>query len=213
MRSLAICIIICSLVLAACAPVPRSYSLDDSREKARLYVLGSQTYGFDGQDLVLEESKVLGCDNCFLFIFSFDSSHAGYGDRSGQVVAQVITPHIMDVVIQNGGVIQAIIDNEWNELKQRPIKDFEVLISEGVVPVYYCTSPRPEICEGEEDKVCGSGGLDYQNPCEACSIRSVEWYVKGACSSGHFTKVSKEITSGKLSKDSGQFMLYVALNQ
>ena len=50
---------------------------------------------------------------------SFKSSNAGYGDRSGEAFAQVVTTHVATVKVVNGGVVQAVIDDAWDELEQR----------------------------------------------------------------------------------------------
>ena len=48
----------------------------------------------------------------------FTSSHAGYGNRSAQVTAQVITGHTIQVVIIDGIVDTAVIDGKWDEIGQ-----------------------------------------------------------------------------------------------
>jgi len=55
----------------------------------------------------------------YIVVLSFESSHAGYGDRTGEVLAQVVTTHVATVKVVNGEVVQAIIDETWDELKQR----------------------------------------------------------------------------------------------
>jgi len=53
----------------------------------------------------------------------FDSRHGGYGDRTGQIVTQAITPHIMEIVVSEGKVISAVIDGRWDEITQTPINE------------------------------------------------------------------------------------------
>jgi len=52
----------------------------------------------------------------------FDTLHAGYGDRSGQFLAQVITHHVIRIHVTEGAVTFAEIDGAWDEVKQRPIE-------------------------------------------------------------------------------------------
>jgi len=48
--------------------------------------------------------------------YNFTSSHAGYGDRSGKVTAQVITEHSIKIVVVDGNVESAVIDGNWDEM-------------------------------------------------------------------------------------------------
>ena len=54
----------------------------------------------------------------YVMQYGFDSSHAGYGDRTGQVLAQVITPHVIEITVSDKKVTSAIIDKSWDELNQ-----------------------------------------------------------------------------------------------
>jgi len=49
----------------------------------------------------------------------FDCKHAGYGDRTGQILAQVITHHRVIIHVTEGVVTLAQIDDQWDEIKQR----------------------------------------------------------------------------------------------
>jgi hypothetical protein len=49
----------------------------------------------------------------------FTSSHGGFGDRTDQVVTQVLTPHVMEIIISEGAVISAVTDGEWDELNNQ----------------------------------------------------------------------------------------------
>ena len=50
--------------------------------------------------------------------YTFTSSHAGYGDRSGKVTAQLITEHSIKIMIVDGNVESAVIDGKWDEIGQ-----------------------------------------------------------------------------------------------
>ena len=100
---------------------------EESLEIAREFVLKCPTYRYDGQDLIYIETRALRCPSCWQFIFEFTSRHAGYGDRSKEMVAQVITPHTAVVTISQGRITEAILDNQWDMIKQK-------LIAEGETP-------------------------------------------------------------------------------
>ncbi len=96
-------------------------SLDESQIQAlaESWIREAPTYTYDGSGLALvdyvqQESypvrHVLTCN--------FTSSHAGYGDRSDQVTAPVITKHTIKVTIIDGNVDSAIIDGVWDEMGQ-----------------------------------------------------------------------------------------------
>ena len=62
--------------------------------------------------------KELG-KRCWEFNYEFRCRHAGYGDRAGKMLAQVITSHRALVVVQRGEVIYATLDDKWDMLNQR----------------------------------------------------------------------------------------------
>ena len=86
----------------------------------------SPTYVFDGIDetpklvniaayseKTISEDDIGDTINGCVFTFTFDSSSAGYGDRAGQIVAEVITPHVAVITVEQGKIISAILDNTW----------------------------------------------------------------------------------------------------
>ena len=89
---------------------------------AKHFIMNSPTYAFDGIDgsmLLIQTTSLESWPVQYIVIFSFESSHAGYGDRSSEVLAQVVTTHVVTVKVVNGEVVQAVIDDIWNELDQR----------------------------------------------------------------------------------------------
>ena len=85
-------------------------------------MINSTTYKYDGSDIKLRQNKLLDCDFCYEFMFDFKSSHAGYGDRGGQILAQVLTPHIIIIDVQNCNVVKAINDGRYDEIKGALVK-------------------------------------------------------------------------------------------
>lgn len=92
--------------------------MDESRDIAREFVLTSPTYKFDGNGLELVDTVTLECDSCWQFTFTFTSSHGGYGDRTGEIITQVITPHVAAVTVENGKVTRAVLDESWDMISQ-----------------------------------------------------------------------------------------------
>ena len=112
-------------LLVACGeatPSPGS-PREAAQQVARAYVLASPTYAFDGipETLVLVSQTVITGDVTFKFLYEFDSRHAGYGDRTGQALAQVITRHRASITVENGKVTSAIMDDAWDMQAQATV--------------------------------------------------------------------------------------------
>jgi hypothetical protein len=96
-------------------------TLDESqvKELAESWIREAPTYSYDGSGLVFvnyiqQESYPVR----HVLTYTFTSSHAGYGDRSGKVTAQVITGHTILVTIIDGRVDSSVIDGKWDEKGQ-----------------------------------------------------------------------------------------------
>jgi hypothetical protein len=91
-----------------------------ARELAWQFVRNSPTYAFDGIEggLVLKETLYPEMEGSLQFVFAFESRHAGYGERSGQMLAEVITPHEAIITVENGEVAAAVLDGLWDMLAQ-----------------------------------------------------------------------------------------------
>lgn len=127
----AIVFILFALVLAGCAgngtvtppPGNDAEQLAAARASAYAFVAEDETYVFDGMAGTL---KVTGyeaerCVGCYTFTLTFDSAHAGYGNREGQILAQVITTHAVEVSLRNGNVDSAVMDGKWNMIAEAMI--------------------------------------------------------------------------------------------
>ncbi|MBA7712975.1 hypothetical protein ES703_121969 [subsurface metagenome] len=95
-------------------------SEEESQEIAIEYLLNCPTFKFDGiEDSVrLVATNTLRGPNSWEFIYEFECLHAGYGNRSGQYVAEVITPHTARIIVVRGEVTSAIMDEKWDMMKQ-----------------------------------------------------------------------------------------------
>ena len=93
---------------------------EESQRLAEDYLVSSPTFVFDGIEdtLRLVETHPMLCPFCWEFEFEFQCRHAGYGDRSGQAVAEVITPHTARILVQEGEVVHAIMDDRWDMMNQ-----------------------------------------------------------------------------------------------
>jgi len=123
-------LVLTALFTAACAgpaplPMPSvepgEVTQEDSQRIAEDFVKSSPTFTFDGIAETLELTNVdIGkCPSCWVFVFNFDSRHAGYGDRTGQTLAQVITPHQVSVSVEQGDIKDAVMDDKWDMLEQK----------------------------------------------------------------------------------------------
>lgn len=94
------------------------YTQAEAQVTAQDWVLNqSPTYTQDGMDLVLVSDSVIVPDEEYEFVFTFDSRAAGYGDRSDEMAAQVITPHEIRVTVSSGEVISAVTDGVYDEVR------------------------------------------------------------------------------------------------
>jgi outer membrane murein-binding lipoprotein Lpp len=93
---------------------------EEARQIAEDFVRNSPTFAFDGIEDTLQLGETLYPDieNAWQFVFQFESRHAGYGDRTGQMLAEVITPHEAIITVERGQVVSAIMDEQWNMLTQ-----------------------------------------------------------------------------------------------
>jgi hypothetical protein len=101
--------------------VEYTMTLDESQIKALAedWIRGAPTYRYDGSGLafvsyVQQESYPVR----HVLTYNFTGNHAGYGNRSGEVTAQVITPHTITITIIDGNVVSAVIDGQWDEMGQ-----------------------------------------------------------------------------------------------
>ncbi|MGD2248523.1 MAG: hypothetical protein PVF58_08950 [Candidatus Methanofastidiosia archaeon] len=114
-------VLIMLLLCIGCVGQKKDYTKEESVEIARKFVFSSPTYLFDGQDLQHVKTVQGNSPHTWKVTFEFVSNSAGYGDRSGKMVAQVITPHTAVVTVEKGKVIYAVLDGKWDMLNQELI--------------------------------------------------------------------------------------------
>jgi len=104
----------------------------EAEELAMEFVMSSPTFSFDGVPGSIEVVDIVAAESYpvqYFITVAFECSHAGYGDRTGQALAQVITRHVMRVTVSDGRVLSAVIDGVWDEVNQR-----EKVVSELLPP-------------------------------------------------------------------------------
>lgn len=100
------------------------HRIPDSESIATKFTKSSPTFAFDGMPETLKVEKITTRESFptqDVISVEYTSRHGGYGDRTDMMVTQVLTPHSLEVVVSNGVVKSAILDEEWDELRQRNI--------------------------------------------------------------------------------------------
>src|SRR6056297_2282502 len=64
----------------------------------------SPTFVYDGTGLELREVERKDREGSVAYemLFEFESRHSGYGDREGELLSQVITPHTLEIIVKKG---------------------------------------------------------------------------------------------------------------
>lgn len=113
------------------------------------FVKSSPTFSFDGvaDSLRVDSARISPNNpNEFAVFLTFDSSHAGYGDRTNLILAQVITTHNVHVKVIDGKVTYAVMDGVWDELNQKflssPTDLNDLPLEYDGITKYDFTSPR-----------------------------------------------------------------------
>jgi hypothetical protein len=93
---------------------------ENAEEIALEWLRNAPTFSFDGIEGSMKVDEIVIAESYpvqYFITISFDCSHPGYGDRTDQVLAQVITSHKAVVVVSSGVVRSAVIDEVWNEME------------------------------------------------------------------------------------------------
>jgi hypothetical protein len=94
--------------------------MEEAEQIARAFVLQSSTYRYDGSNLRLI-GATMGRGDHYVFTYTYQSSHAGYGDRSDGASATAMTDHTIVVTVQDGRVTSAEVDEMYDELNRQVI--------------------------------------------------------------------------------------------
>ncbi len=97
-------------------------TLDENQRKSRAesWIRQAPTYAYDGSGLAFVSDVPGGTEPGMRNLtYSFTSSHAGYGNRTGAVTAPVITEHRITLALTYDGMVRAaVIDGKWDEIGQ-----------------------------------------------------------------------------------------------
>ncbi|QNT76782.1 hypothetical protein [Dehalogenimonas etheniformans] len=119
-------------------------SQEGGQKVALKFVKLEATYRFDGIPETLKVTSTTSVGNDWKYTIEYDSRHAGYGNRTGQVLAEVLTHHTAEVTVQAGKVTKAIMDQQWDMINQR--LDVEIKLAPiDEVKVYIMKSNPPQI--------------------------------------------------------------------
>ncbi len=109
------CMVPAGIYAAQNAPAPE----DKAEAVALKFLKSSATFSFDGIPSSLTAAGVEPTgDGGYTVEVGFDCLHGGYGDRDGVIVTQAITPHTASVKVVDGKVVEATIDQKWDEVGQ-----------------------------------------------------------------------------------------------
>ena len=146
------------------------YSVDEARNIAQEWMENdSPTYTFDGLDLELLDEKEVG-SSTFEFTFTFDSRSAGFGDRTDQMTAQVITSHTTVLTAEDGEVVKAVTDEVFSEINGEIIEsDIEDASEKNEVSVYYLMVNQ----EGQEELIELKRTVEVSDSLELSTLESL----------------------------------------
>jgi hypothetical protein len=115
-----------------------SYTEEGTIDIALEYLKNSPTFKFDG---ILDSINVTGAFRArtpiptWVVSIGFECSHSGYGDRTGQILLQLITPYTIAVTVVEGRVTEATIDGQWDEMAQELLDDDEPYTKDEAVDI------------------------------------------------------------------------------
>ena len=138
-------LLVISLLLGAGMVVTSASNAGFTKESAIKtatdFVNGEATYKFDGmhdtltldaQKIELETSPV---QEFYMVTAEFTSRQSGYGDRTGMMMADVLTDHKCVITIsQNNKVISAVMDSQWDMINQKMISGQTSVQSSPMIP-------------------------------------------------------------------------------
>lgn len=115
-------ILILGILIVGCLQsTSQTYTKEEAVATAKEFLANSPTYKWDGENMKVIEVQTLRYPYYWSVTIEFQSRHGGYGDRTGKIVTQVITPHTARIVVKEGKVISAILDEKWDEMRQETL--------------------------------------------------------------------------------------------
>ena len=115
------------VVTAMCLPVLTISAWQKTQQKAAEdkaasaainHLMVSPTFMFDGFKESVQVKTVQRLGDGHLVRLEFECGHSGYGNRSGQMLLQVVTRHVAEAHVINGRVVGMVLDGVWDEVGQ-----------------------------------------------------------------------------------------------
>lgn len=102
--------------------MPEPGEKDRIRDIGLGFISDDETYRFDGinNTLSVYYNRTLE-GNAHEVIAEFTCAHGGYGDRTGKLVTEALTPHKVVLTIVDGNILTAISDNAWDMVNEKPV--------------------------------------------------------------------------------------------
>jgi hypothetical protein len=145
LMGISLLLVILSLTGVACTKSSVG-SRTESQKTAVEFVKLEATFRFDGIPETLEVTNTTSVTNGWRFIIEFDSLHAGYSNRTGQIRANEITHHIAEISVLRGSVTAAVMDQIWDMKNHKTVDDVQIsLASIHEVEVNILKSNPPQI--------------------------------------------------------------------
>ena len=130
----------------------------------------SPTFVYDGTGLELREVELLVREGeepvAYEMRFEFESRHSGYGDREGEMLAQVITAHTLKIRVEKGPdssgwkVVRAVNDGVFDERAGEFLEVLENRETERVELYFMRVEDGFEKAVPVSRKVSTAGGLE-----------------------------------------------------
>src|SRR6056297_2370394 len=130
----------------------------------------SPTFVYDGTGLELREVELLVREGeepvAYEMLFEFESRHSGYGDREGEMLAQVITAHTLKIRVEKGPdssgwkVVRAVNDGVFDERAGEFLEVLEERETEWVELYFMRVEDGLEKAVPVSRKVSTAGGLE-----------------------------------------------------
>jgi len=190
--------VILTLTSIACIQSPVG-SREGSQRVAEEFVRLEATFRFDGIPETLKVTGTTSVADGWRYKIEFDSQHAGYGNRSGQVLAEVITHHTAEITVQTGLVTMAIMDGEWDminqcidvEIRLAPIDEVKVNIMKSNPPQIglYIKGGLPDGCTTFH-------GIEITREDSTVNIKVTTQRPRGVSCPAIYTNFEKDINLG-----------------
>jgi len=120
-------LLVAFVVTAMCLPVltisawqrtQRRAAEDKAASAAYNHLVVSPTFMFDGFKESVQVKTVQRLGDGHLVCLEFECGHSSYGNRSGQMLLQVVTRHVAEAYVINSRVVGLVLDGIWDEVGQ-----------------------------------------------------------------------------------------------